>query len=93
MHLLQAASPIPHAQAHQVRILTDSYGLDTSERGNLVDAILDRQNHNALWWHQHLNAPDPRVADSEQIVPRIAWSRREHEHAAANRAVFANALR
>ncbi|MFD9427205.1 MULTISPECIES: hypothetical protein [unclassified Streptomyces] len=75
------------------RILADSYGLDTPERGNLVDAILDRQNRNALWWHHRLTAPDRRVADSEQILARIAWSRREHEHTAANRAVFANALR
>ncbi|MFB7214748.1 aminoglycoside phosphotransferase family protein [Streptomyces sp. NPDC056255] len=86
-------APSPHTQAHQVRILADSYGLDTSERSNLVNAILDRQNRNALWWHQHLNAPDPRVADSRQILARIAWSWREHEHTAANRAVFANALR
>lgn len=96
MHLLQAASPVPHAQAQaqpQVRFLADSLRARYPQRGNLVDAILDRQNRNALWWHHHRTAPDRRVADSEQILARIAWSRREHEHTAANRVVLANAPR
>lgn len=86
-------APSAHAQAAQVRILADAYGLDTPERGDLVDAILDRQHRNALWWRRHLNASEPRVAGREQILARIAWSRREHDHTAANREVFASALR
>ncbi|MFI8438902.1 aminoglycoside phosphotransferase family protein [Streptomyces sp. NPDC079020] len=89
----KSQAPSPRAQADQVRILANSYGLETSERLNLLDAILDRQNRNALWWHQHLNTPEPRVADSEQILARIDWSRREHDHTVNNRAVFMNALR
>ncbi|MFI5555363.1 aminoglycoside phosphotransferase family protein [Streptomyces sp. NPDC051738] len=84
--------PAPE-QAIQVRTLADAYGLDGSARGSLVDAILDRQTRNALWWRQHLDAPQPRVADNEQVMARIAWSRREHDYTIANRALFASALR
>ncbi|MER5185350.1 aminoglycoside phosphotransferase family protein [Streptomyces sp. NPDC002896] len=86
------ASPVQE-QAVQVRILADAYGLDAAARSSLIDAILDRQIRNAVWWRRHLNAPQPRVADKDQILARIAWSRREHDHTAANRAVFARALR
>ncbi|MFC8571398.1 phosphotransferase family protein [Streptomyces sp. NPDC057245] len=86
-------APSTRAQAAQVRILANAYGLDTPDRSVLLDAILDRQNRNALWWRRHLDAPEPRVADNEQILARIAWSRREHDHTAVNRAVFASALR
>jgi hypothetical protein len=55
--------------------------------------MLDRQARNADWWRQHLDAPEPRVADGEQILARIAWSWREHDHTAANRTVFTTALR
>ncbi|MFE7278451.1 phosphotransferase [Streptomyces sp. NPDC057623] len=86
------ASPAQE-QAAQVRLLADAYGLDTLARSSLVDAILDRQIRNALWWRQHLNTPQPRVADNEQVFSRIAWSRREHDYTAANRDVFLSALR
>jgi hypothetical protein len=61
-------------------------------RGSLVDAVLDRQIRNAVWWRQRLDAPQPRVADNEQILARSAWSRRNHDHTVAHRAVFARAL-
>ncbi|MDO0916973.1 phosphotransferase [Streptomyces sp. DT2A-34] len=86
-------APPAQEQATQVRILADAYGLDIPARSSLVDAILDRQISNALWWRQHLNAPQPHVADNEQVHARIAWSRREHDYTTANRTVFASALR
>jgi Ser/Thr protein kinase RdoA (MazF antagonist) len=86
-------APPTQEQAAQVRTLADAYGLDTPARGSLVDAILDRQLRNALWWCERLNAPQPRMADERQFLARIAWSRREHEYTTANRTVFASALR
>ncbi|MEV0848740.1 aminoglycoside phosphotransferase family protein [Streptomyces sp. NPDC049954] len=88
-----AQAPPPRAQADHVRILARAYGLENSERGNLVEAVLDRQNRNALWWQQQLSSPEPRVAGREQILARIDWSRREHDHTAKHRAVFTKALR
>jgi Ser/Thr protein kinase RdoA (MazF antagonist) len=85
-------APPAHAQAAQVRVLADAYGLDAPDRAALLDAMLDRQARNADWWREHLHAPEPRVADSEQIRSRIAWSLREHGHTAAHRSVFATAL-
>jgi hypothetical protein len=89
----RATAPPARAQAAQVRVLADAYGLDAADRAGLVDAMLDRQARNAEWWRRHLDAPEPRVADREQILDRIAWSLREHGHTAAHRPVFAAALR
>ncbi|WP_329156082.1 aminoglycoside phosphotransferase family protein (plasmid) [Streptomyces sp. NBC_01456] len=86
-------APHAHTQAAQVRILADAYGLYAADRADLLDAMLDRQARNADWWRQHLDVPEPRVADDEQIRSRIAWSLREHSYTAANRSVFAKALR
>ncbi|WP_243740894.1 phosphotransferase [Streptomyces sp. 8K308] len=86
-------APPVQAQAAQVRVISDAYGLGASDRAALVDAMLDRQARNADWWRQHLHAPEPRVADTEQIFSRIAWSLREHSHTADHRSVFATALR
>ena len=86
-------APPAQEQAIQVRILADAYGLDIPARSSLVDAILDRQIRNALWWRQHLNAPQPHAADNEQVHARIAWSRREHDYTTDSRTVFASALR
>ncbi len=85
-------APPATAQAAQVRILADAYGLDALTRADLVDAMLDRQARNARWWQEHLVRPGPRIASSEQIHSRIAWSMREHEHTAANRSTFSAAL-
>ncbi|WP_370084573.1 hypothetical protein [Streptacidiphilus sp. MAP12-16] len=53
------AAPPAAAQAAQVRVLTDAYGLDAASRANLPNAILERQAHNARWWSSHLNRPGP----------------------------------
>ncbi|MFJ2736058.1 hypothetical protein [Streptomyces sp. NPDC087317] len=53
---------------------------------------LDRQTHNARWWHSHLARPSPRVADDHEIAGRIRWSEREHAYTSANRKTFDVAL-
>ncbi|MET8631009.1 aminoglycoside phosphotransferase family protein [Kitasatospora sp. NPDC004669] len=85
-------APPATAQAAQVRVLADAYGLDASSRARLIDAMLDRQARNAQWWRSHLACPGPRVADDHQITERIRWSEREHAHTAANHTAFAAAL-
>lgn len=80
-------------QAAQVRVLADAYELPGQARAHLLDAILDRQAHNADWWHAHLIASAPRIATEGQIAERIAWSHREHAFTATHRPVFTRALR
>ncbi|MFF1872361.1 phosphotransferase [Kitasatospora herbaricolor] len=85
-------APPATAQAAQVRVLADAYGLDTSVGAGLIDAMLDRQTRNAQWWRSRLTCPGPRIADDQQIAERVRWSEREHAHTAANHKVFAAAL-
>lgn len=81
------------AQAAQVRVLADAYGLSAARRAEVLDAILDRQSRNARWWAERLSDSSFRLAGPEQIASRIAWSEREHAYTSANRLVFAEALR
>ncbi|MEV0485293.1 aminoglycoside phosphotransferase family protein [Streptomyces sp. NPDC050508] len=85
-------APPAAAQAVQVRILADAYGLDASARGSLVDAMLDRQIRNASWWRERLIDPEHPLEADELIASRIAWSEREHAHTSAHRAAFEKAL-
>ncbi|MGW2161869.1 aminoglycoside phosphotransferase family protein [Nonomuraea sp. NPDC001699] len=84
--------PPATAQAAQVRVLADAYGLTAARRAAVVDAILDRQSRNARWWAERLT-DSSHLAGPEQITSRIAWSEREHGYTSANRLVFATALR
>ncbi|ONI68107.1 aminoglycoside phosphotransferase [Kribbella sp. ALI-6-A] len=78
------------AQAAQVRVLADAYGLTPSERAVLVDAMLERQSRNVRFWAE---LPAGGIdTTAEQIADRIAWSRREHDHTTKHRADFAAAL-
>ncbi|WP_202970755.1 aminoglycoside phosphotransferase family protein [Saccharothrix sp. ALI-22-I] len=86
------APPAP-AQAAQVRILADAYGLTAAGRADVVDAMLDRQSRNARWWAERLTDPSHRVAGTEQVTSRISWSEREHAYTSANHAIFEAALR
>ncbi|MFI5540034.1 phosphotransferase [Nocardia sp. NPDC051900] len=86
------APPAP-AQAAQVRILADAYGLTTAERAHVVDAMLDRQIRNAHWWTAQLTEPGHRGTSPEQVASRIAWSEREQAYTSAHRAAFEAALR
>ena len=85
-------APPAAAQAAQVRVLADAYGLGASDRGKLVDAILNRQTRNASWWRARLTGPEHPASDHELIGTRIAWSEREYAHTAAHRPAFESAL-
>jgi hypothetical protein len=86
------AGPIS-AQAGQVRVLADAYGLRHQTRSALVEAILDRQIGNAHWWQAQLTAPGYPIATEQQITERIAWSHHEHAFTTTHRTEFAAALR
>lgn len=90
---VSAKTDAPLAQAAQVRILADAYGLATADRADVVDAMLCRQSRNARWWAERLTDPGHRAASAEQVVSRISWSEREHAYTSANRGIFAAALR
>lgn len=77
------SAPSPDEQAGQVRVLADGYGLSRLQRTGLVDAMLERQAHNARWWAPRSEPTAPEVA---------AWSWREHAHTLAHRKVFTAGL-
>lgn len=85
-------APPASVQAAQVRVLADAYGLDHASRSRLIDAVLDRQTHNARWWRSHLARPSPHVADDHEIAGRVRWSEHEHTYTSANRKTFDAAL-
>ncbi|MFD1936610.1 aminoglycoside phosphotransferase family protein [Nonomuraea mangrovi] len=89
----KATAPPATAQAAQVRVLADAYGLTAARRADVLDAILDRQSRNARWWAERRTDPGSCPASPEQITSRIAWSEREHAYTSTNRLVFAAALR
>ncbi|MCX4880872.1 hypothetical protein [Streptomyces sp. NBC_00847] len=55
--------------------------------------LMGRQARNARWWHGYLGRPGPHGAGEDEILARIAWSRRERDHTVAHCADFAAALR
>lgn len=75
-------------QASQLRVLIDSYGLDSMGRVRIVDAILRRQNQNILFWNERKNGFHGMPASREEVESRISWSRRELEFTAAHRELF-----
>lgn len=78
-------------QVEQVRILADAYGLDTTERSLLMDAVLEQQIRNARFWADiQLSGNAP--ADTAVIADRIEWSGREAAFTARHRTVFEAAL-
>jgi hypothetical protein len=88
----KTTGPPIEVQAHQVRILVDDYGLDESARGALVDAILERQERNARFWHAALHTSADVVTPLETMSEIIEWSRREAAYVAASRRTFELAL-
>ncbi|MGP3915125.1 aminoglycoside phosphotransferase family protein [Nonomuraea sp. 10N515B] len=86
----KSTAPPAAAQAAQVRVLVDAYGLTGARRAAVVDAILDRQSCNIRWWAERLTDSGHGPASPEEI---IAWSKREHAYTNANRPDFAAALR
>ncbi|SEM26147.1 aminoglycoside phosphotransferase family protein [Nonomuraea pusilla] len=86
----KTTAPPAAAQAAQVRVLVDAYGLTAARRTAVVDAILDRQSRNIRWWTERLTDPGPGPASPGEI---IAWSEREYAYTSTNRPDFAAALR
>jgi tRNA A-37 threonylcarbamoyl transferase component Bud32 len=80
-------------QAMQVRVVADAYGLVIEQRARLVDAMIERQRQNGLFWARQLSAaftgPD---TPPEALAERVAWSEREQHFTRANAAVFRAAL-
>jgi Ser/Thr protein kinase RdoA (MazF antagonist) len=71
------------AQARQVRVIADAYGLDHAER--LAGAVCERMRANVTFWHVRRNTA-PRAAEM------IAWTRAELAYVIANRTAFRGAL-
>ncbi|MDH6128853.1 aminoglycoside phosphotransferase family protein [Kitasatospora sp. GP82] len=86
-------APPADVQASQVRVLADAYGLVGPERAVLVDSMLERQARNVRFWAEVQAGFQAVEATAQQISDRITWSRREHEHTAAHRKVFEDALK
>nr|WP_055503763.1 aminoglycoside phosphotransferase family protein [Nonomuraea pusilla] len=86
----KTTAPPAAAQAAQVRVLVDAYGLTAARRTAVVDAILDRQSRNIRWWTERLTDPGHGPASPGEI---IAWSEREYAYTSTNRPDFAAALR
>jgi len=89
----KAQRPPVDFQAHQVRMLADSYGgLDGRNRMAIVDSVLERQERNARFWDGVLNNGEQTATSIERIPQLIAWSREEARFVQANRRVFEIAL-
>jgi Ser/Thr protein kinase RdoA (MazF antagonist) len=77
----------PAAQARQVRVLADAYGLSADQRRRLPAAIADRFLRNENFWreradHQRVGHAGPGAAEM------VAWTRREAAHFASCRPLF-----
>ncbi|RYD17435.1 MAG: aminoglycoside phosphotransferase family protein, partial [Verrucomicrobiaceae bacterium] len=68
------ARPAVEAQAAQVRLLAEAYGLDAVKRKALPGAIVERIAKNVLFWEGRREAAG---ADEEQCRKMIEWSVRE----------------
>jgi hypothetical protein len=75
-------------QAHQVGVMADAYGLDSSERRALLDAIVERQERNVRFWTSAMKDPGRIVTPLAKMTEIIEWSWREAEFVTANRARF-----
>jgi len=82
----------PGAQAAQLRVLTDAYGIGPWAPTVVVEAILERQRENARWWRAKLSRPGPHPATPQQILERAQWSEREHAFTLAHQHAFESAL-
>lgn len=88
----KATRPPIDIQAHQLRILAESYGLDIPGRSTLIDAVLERQDRNARFWSNALNNSQDIVTPVEKVSEVIDWSRREAAYVVTNRRAFEQAL-
>ena len=80
------------AQAHQVRILADAYGLSAADRTRLPGWIVERQIRNIRFWSDRLPHPGSTPTSPAKIAEVIEWSRREARFTYDHRAQFMDAL-
>jgi Ser/Thr protein kinase RdoA (MazF antagonist) len=80
------------AQARQLCVLAEAYGLHAKERAGLVEAALAAQAKNVRFWAQALAIPERTSCSADMIVERIAWSRRELAYLTAHGDELAAAL-
>ncbi len=80
------------AQARQVRLLADAYGLAASDRAQLPDSIAARQIRNVRFWSDRLAHPGSTPASPAKIAEIIEWSEREARFVAEHRDQFMAAL-
>lgn len=81
------------AQARQVRVLVDGYGgLGGAHPEDMVDAILEQQRENALFWTEISRSSSDVLSSAEKIQELIAWSERERAYTSRNRQAFEAAL-
>lgn len=79
-------------QAAQVRLVADSYGLDSVARAGLFDALLERQRRNTRFWNEQLSLGQAIASTPDKVRELIAWSEREFAFTSVNRAHFEAAL-
>lgn len=80
------------AQAAQVRVLADAFGLSRADRENLPDQVLERLGRNVRFWSEHLAAPDNTLMSAPKIVEIIDWSKRELKYVGTHRRNLLDAL-
>jgi hypothetical protein len=78
-------------QARQIGVLASSYGIDSTQRHDLFNSIVERQLRNIEFWRQKKDSSDC-DRNTEKVEEMIEWSTREHAHTLAHRAVFLSAL-
>jgi Ser/Thr protein kinase RdoA (MazF antagonist) len=80
------------AQAEQVRVLADAYGLSAPDRERLPDWIVERQVRNVRFWSARLEDPASTPTSPRKIAEVIEWSEREARYVGDHRAHFIAAL-
>ncbi len=80
-------------QARQLRLLTDSYGLQRRRRRELLDALGSRQLESIRWAKQCLAGGEAREGVREHAARTLVGCKREHLFVFANRTTFERALR
>ena len=74
-------------QARQVRLLTDAYGLGTTDRSRLLPAVETRLDRNLAFWHRRLSRPWSGTGAAPGEV--ITWTRDQRAFRARHRDTFA----
>lgn len=81
------SAPDVCAQARQLALVAESYGLDRGRKAHLVEAVLDRQYGNVDFWRER-EQDGPIASLGPKIAERIDWSYREAEFTATHRPQF-----